>query len=93
MNCICCDRILETEPTDNPLVIYPVYDGLIFRAVGNFGSTVFDPAPAGREEILQVIICDDCIKKNAKRVIRIHKIRREDVADSESFEIEMKKRC
>lgn len=46
-NCICCDRVLQAESTDNPIVITPVYNGLIFRATGNYGSAVFDPMPKG----------------------------------------------
>lgn len=86
LNCICCDRVLEAEPTDNPIVIHPVYDGLIFRSTGNFGSTIFDPMPRQVEEMLQVIICDDCIKRKAKRVTLIHNIKRETTAESGEFQ-------
>ena len=66
VNCFCCDRILDRESyVDNPLVISGVHGGIIFRATGNYGSTVFDPMPAGIEEILQVIICDDCVRTRA----------------------------
>lgn len=85
MNCICCDCELNAEPTDNPLLITPVYDGLIFRATGNFGSTIFDPMPRGVEEILQVVICDDCMKKKAKRVTRLRNIKREMTAERGEF--------
>ncbi len=86
--CICCDRVLDAELSDNPMATYPIYDGLIFRAMGNYGSTVFDPMPfmkGRKEEILQVIICDDCIKKKADQVMRIYNIRREATAESEGF--------
>ncbi len=88
VRCICCDRLLEEEPTDNPLIIHPVYNGLIFRATGNFGSTVFDPMSIGVEEILQVIICDHCIRKKIKAVTRIHNIKRDVTAKEEPFEID-----
>jgi len=101
-NCMCCNRIVEGDVDENPLVIHiqgvgveqiislglldsPVYNGLIFRATGNFGSTVFDPMPIGIEEILQVVICDDCMKKKAKRVTRIHNIQREITAERGEF--------
>lgn len=87
VKCICCDRILEEEPTDNPLTIHPIYDGLIFRATGNFGSTIFDPMPTRKEEKLQVIICDDCIKMKVKSVTRIYNINRDVTAEAEPFEI------
>lgn len=90
VRCFCCDRILEAESTDNPIVIYPVYDGLIFRANGNFGSTVYDPLPrtGGGAERLQIIICDDCIRIRAKRVTRIHNIKRNVTADEEPFDVD-----
>lgn len=50
VNCICCDKVLETEPTDDPITIHPIYNGLIFRASGNYGSTIFDPMPTRKEE-------------------------------------------
>lgn len=62
--CMCCNNVLVAEPSDNPTDYFPVYDGLIFRSNGNFGSTIFDPMPARRKEMLQVIICDKCIKKS-----------------------------
>ena len=83
--CICCGRVLQAEPDSDPLTISPVYDGLIFRSNGNFGSTVFDPMPVGVEDMLEVIICDGCIKARAKRVIRIYNIRREVTSESEGF--------
>ena len=41
-NCFSCDKPLETESLEDRGVSY-VYDGLIFRATGNFGSRSFDP--------------------------------------------------
>ena len=75
-HCICCNTIVETERDcdDNPLVIGPVYDGLIFRASGNFGSTIFDPMPIGVQEFLEIVICDDCIGDRADRVAWIHSV-------------------
>lgn len=88
VNCICCGLALKTEPNDNPMVIFPVYDGLIFRATGNFGSTVFDPMsflPGMKEQMLQVIICDECMKVRAKRVTRLCNIKSETTADRGEF--------
>ncbi len=83
--CFCCGKVILLEPIDNPLIISGVYDGLIFRALGNYGSTIFDPLPNMPEELLQIIICDVCVKRNAKRVTRIHSIKRNSVAKSEQF--------
>lgn len=86
VQCICCGNWLSAESVgDDPLTITPVYDGLIFRATGNFGSTVFDPMPIGLEEYLQVVICDDCIRNNSSRFTRIHNIKRVTLADAKPF--------
>lgn len=86
IQCFCCDTWLETEIEDSdPLTLNPVYDGLIFRSPGNFGSTVFDPMPIGTEEYLQVIICDGCIKTKIRRVTRIYNIERSVTSDIEGF--------
>lgn len=86
--CFCCNRILEAEPTENPMVIPPVYSGIVFRSTGNFGSAIFDPMPIGGEEMLQIVICDECIKWKVKWVTRIHNIKRDVTADIEPFEID-----
>lgn len=83
VNCICCNNELEAEPVDNPATIPSVYDGLIFRSTGNFGSTVFDPITL--EEILQVVICDNCVRVKYNRVTRIHSIERKTDGVSETF--------
>jgi len=86
VQCFCCDKELDAEfPLDDPLTLSPIYDGLIFRASGNFGSTIFDPMPTCQEEYLQVIICDDCIKRKAKRVTRIHNIERTITSEAKEF--------
>ncbi len=41
---------------------------LIFRATGNYGSTIFDPL--GREA-LQIVICDACVMERIERVEHI----------------------
>ena len=83
--CICCGNGFATESSDNPIDIFSVYGGLIFRSTGNYGSHVFDPMPTQKEEMLQVIICDECIRKNASRVKRIHNIKRKVTAKIEKF--------
>jgi len=85
--CFCCGKILQADTTDNPMVISPIYDGLWFRTTGNYGSTVFDPMPIGTEEILQIIICDDCIGERVERVTRIHNLERTVTADAEPFHL------
>lgn len=85
VKCFCCNKVIETEVNENPIIISATYDALIFRATGNYGSTVFDPQPSGREDLLQIIICDDCISERVRRVTRIHNIKRITTADEEPF--------
>lgn len=87
VKCFCCDKWLSVEffDSNNPLTINPVYDGLIFRTTGNFGSKIFDPMPIGVEEFLQVVVCDDCIKNKAKWVTRIHNIQRNTTSEAGEF--------
>ena len=85
--CICCGNGFATESSDNPINIFAVYGGLIFRSTGNYGSQVFDPMPIREEEMLQVIICDRCIRKNTSRVMRIHNIKRKATAEVEPFKL------
>jgi hypothetical protein len=40
-------------------------DGCDFQATGNYGSGVFDPDDGSK---LHIVICDNCIGKNADRV-------------------------
>ena len=86
-SCICCGCVLEAEPNDNPMVISPVYNGLIFRSTGNYGSTIFDPDSEQREEILQIVICDDCMKMNSESVTLIHNIKRNITAETTPFTV------
>lgn len=69
----------------NPMVIPLIYGGLVFRSTGNYGSTVFDPMPAKKKEMLQVVICDVCIKMKAKKVTHIHDIKEEVSGESGEF--------
>jgi hypothetical protein len=71
------------EPGNNPIDIMPVYDGLIFRSTGNYGS-LFDPL---FKEFLQVVICDECIKSKTGRVTWIHNIISSSTANAEPFDI------
>jgi hypothetical protein len=67
INCFKCNKELPTydEPEDTlrkPDSIGIVYDGLVFRATGNYGSTLFDPRPYDKELFLEIYVCDECCK-------------------------------
>lgn len=84
--CFKCNRIVMRDVVDSDLLtISPVYDGLIFRSTGNYGSTVFDPMPIGKEEMLEIIICDNCVKSGKSCVARIFDIQRVVNSKSASF--------
>lgn len=62
--CLCCHKPMEyeniggTERKHNHIGI--VYDGVICRTYGNFGSTTFDPSPGEDLQFIEFVICDDC---------------------------------
>lgn len=76
--CFVCDKPLTgEEPGRCPTIIRPLYDGLWFRATGNFGSTIFDPIPDNG--YIELAICDECVTKKAKQIVRVKNIRRGEV--------------
>jgi len=64
-------------------VNYPVYGGLIFRANGNFGSTVFDPITEDKRLIIYV--CDECVVNNIDKVDLIYDIENKTKAKQKPF--------
>ncbi|MCK5613410.1 hypothetical protein KAR91_66685 [Candidatus Pacearchaeota archaeon] len=87
--CICfgCGKELEMESVDNPATISTVYGGLIFRSFGNYGSTSFDPVSKSYkgDELLQIVLCDDCVTEDGKGVMRVYNIDDTGPADIQSF--------
>lgn len=47
---------------------YP-YEGTIFNASGNYGSTAWDPMGA---RFLEINVCDNCLVERVKRVAMAH---------------------
>ena len=72
MHCLVCDRKLEVEDDQSQfgdcLIIFPVYDGVLCRVYGNYGSTKYDPL--NDDEVLHFVICDDCLVKKADKIQR-----------------------
>ena len=56
--CIKCEKELSLFDVMHP------NDGVVFRARGNYGSTVFDPMDGS---YLEVLICDDCLIKHKSK--------------------------
>lgn len=71
-NCFVCGRVIQSAmDRDEKDPAYP-FDDPPSRATcwvtrGNYGSTVFDPH--GTDEMLEMIVCDDCLKRHADRVV------------------------
>lgn len=61
--CFKCDKTLESVFPDAK---FQPYAGTCFSSQGHYGSTVWDPMDDSLS--LELIICDDCLKLNAKRV-------------------------
>jgi uncharacterized protein YlaI len=69
VECLICNKKLNKdqsteEPTNS---IGAVYEGLVCRTYGNYGSALYDPI-ATIEEFLEFYVCDECIEKNAKKI-------------------------
>lgn len=65
--CFCCKKKCGPHhSTDHgSLEVISMSDGLIFRATGNYGSAIFDPASY---QALQIKICDDCVTERVNQV-------------------------
>lgn len=86
VECICCNILLEIDEPGDPMNIFPVYGGLIFRSTGNYGSVAFDPIVLKNKEMLQIIICDHCIRKKKRSIVRLYDIKERITAKSKEFE-------
>lgn len=77
VQCIICGSKLEKEELNkenmNPKTIGIVYDGVIFRASGNYGSSVFDPFPDNG--FAEIIICDKCMVEKKDKILRVKNIK------------------
>lgn len=85
-HCFVCNKVLIVEESGKcSTTIRPLYGGLWFRATGNFGSAIFDPIPDNG--YIELAICDECVAKKAKQIIRVKNIRREVTAEVGKFNI------
>jgi hypothetical protein len=68
-HCLVCDKKVYTSAPYGTFNSWPMaYDSVVFHSIGNYGSTVYD---ADGGEYLQMVICDECLTKRAKRVRRV----------------------
>lgn len=66
--CFMCGKELTAVSKTDEKSNQP-YDGVAFRANGNFGSAVFDPEPDEEPALrAEINICDDCLVAHRDRV-------------------------
>jgi hypothetical protein len=73
--CFVCACEIERDHDHDPddlVTVGSTYNALVFRATGNFGSTLFDPIEV--HEFLEICICDTCVKSRIDHVAWIHNI-------------------
>lgn len=59
MNCLVCRKELkEIFPGSQ----HQPNGAVVFTCHGHYGSTVFDPGPGEGNIMLQIYMCDDCLK-------------------------------
>lgn len=72
MYCLVCDKAVEVDDDHTQfgdcLTIFPVYDGVLCRVYGNFGSTKYDPL--NEDEVLHFVVCDECLVAKADKIQR-----------------------
>jgi len=68
ISCLLCGRILEEELGRFGEESGIIYDGVCFKCYGNYGSAVFDPVPPQDGQYLKIFICDECLRRNEKKI-------------------------
>lgn len=74
IKCISCGKELQQEDDvqkdgNHPHCWQVLYDGIIFKSRGNYGSTEYDPME-GENEYLEVAVCDKCLTEKGALVQR-----------------------
>lgn len=79
--CIICEKELEEEhdvrdedPEENFSLLHwqILYDGVIFKTVGNYGSTQFDPVC--EPEYLEMAMCDKCLMEKGDLIRQLERV-------------------
>jgi hypothetical protein len=61
--CFCCDKELEQDHGDEPTGTCNYLDATCWRSYGNWTSQAFDGAVEPDFLQLELLICDECLKK------------------------------
>ena len=80
--CFCCNRELEITECETP------YQAVVCHTTGNYGSTVYDPAPeiTGSNDRVEFVVCDWCFVEKRDRMNVIGKEPAPAVYEKESAE-------
>lgn len=80
-NCFCCEKKIKMEH-GCPL------NGTTWETNGNYNSCLFDPMG---DEFLEIIVCDDCLRKKAKITHYFTLERTEKRINVTDFSVQLKK--
>lgn len=67
MNCFVCGEDLGSTSLDADLPA----GGTVFRAYGNYGSTLWDPTGV-TNQYLRIVVCDTCLREGVVRGLVDH---------------------
>jgi hypothetical protein len=87
-HCIVCDKKIKTGTPMDAIMSWGIaWGGVMFHSDGNFGSTTYDNID--EREYVQIFVCDECMKKKAKKIWRVKTVRHppED-AEFTTFDVE-----
>ena len=97
--CIVCEKELEEEDASfgarkNLLCWEIIYDGIILKSCGNYGSTEYDPFDDSVGEYLEVALCDKCLVSKGHLIQRVQEVKKKEEALYETVEdfVEYKER-
>jgi len=89
LKCIVCSKNMELATLPNTRRgLVPVLDGVVCYTSGSFGSNVFEELNIGKytRKLLQFVICDDCLKKNADNIFFVKEVTTKSVVDYMTLE-------
>ena len=96
--CIVCEKELEEEDSligaHKRLLCWEIiYDGIILKSCGNYGSTEYDPMD-GVSEYLELALCDKCLVSKGHLIQRVQEVKKKEEALYETVEdfVEYKER-
>jgi len=97
--CIVCEKELQEE--DGPIGAHRnllcweiIYDGIILKSCGNYGSTEYDPFDDSVGEYLEMALCDKCLVAKGHLIQRLEEVKKKTDSVYEPVEnfVEYKKR-